>query len=646
MNFRTTGFLVLILAVFLAAGDSSAAEPTAGKDLAIEIFEDDPDEFKKGMPILDKKIIIDVREDGSYTESVHVRFHCFGWTVSGWTYLLGIKDRDDPLPEIETAKIHRKKGSDEDLSDFELVESSIRAYGDFYTSDVKVSIKILGLEEDDELELEYRFDHSPQTDFPDSFSSWFSLLDNTPTKKADWTVRYPASMPMQFKQVGFECKPTEGKDGDLHTYSITMKRLASVDWWLYDSPDFRSIYPYVMMTSESDWKRFGRWQAEQFQTHMTATPEMRSVVDDLTKGLTDVDDKAAAIYRYVTDKVQYFGIYLDKCGLVPHDAEEVFRKKFGDCKDKSMLFITMLDAAGIKGIPALLDAGFYYWSDRDFPMLYQFNHVITYIPEADHSKWYDPVWPPAAVHTLPQSDRGRPALVCFDEGPKFMETPPLDRDSYKKTSASKITISPDGAMRIEGEQTFEGTLGIRWVDFFRSNTQERIDEEIKSRIFQRALNPELVSFEILSDLDDGLPLRTHTVFTSAEHIQRTEDRMIFQIPYGTGYDLHKGLKNRELPLVLSPLHYTTSIDIEAPEGWRFKEVPETVEEEHPFGGFRFTYTGRDRGLHIDAEAWVSAVEVGRDTLDEEHIGIGELEKFRRFEQRLVREQKAYLVIEQ
>ena len=199
-------------------------------------------------------------------------------------------------------------------------------------------------------------------------------------------------------------------------------------------------------------------------------------------------------------------------------------------------------------------------------------------------------------------------------------------------------------MRVESEQVFYGSLGIRRIEFLRSNTQERIDENIRSRIFSRALNPELVSFEILSDLEGGLPLKTRTVYTSDEHVQRAGDRMLFRIPYG-GYNVHEGLTDRTFPLVLSPLHYTASIDIEIPEGWRLKEIPESIEEEHPFGGFRFAYTRRKGGLHVNAEAWVSAVEVGRDTLDEDHIGIGELERFRRFEQNLAREQRTCFVIE-
>ncbi|MFC1889137.1 transglutaminase family protein [Thermodesulfobacteriota bacterium] len=644
MKPRALGFLITFFCIF-PAGVSAAAESPVPDDRKIEIFEDDPDEFKKGTPILERNQLIEVHPDGSYRETVYLRIRFYWGYRGGWTYLLGWKKKEDPLPTIEIAKIRRDKGRDTDLKNFELIESSVDPYYDYYGDNAKVSLKIMTIEEDDELELKYTFVHSPTTEFPSSFADVFEIMSWGLVKKATWTIRYPASMDLQFKQVGFESRPKEGTDGETRYYTISMKNLNDRDW-ISKLPDSRSIYPFFMVTSESSWDRLGRWSLEQYRSHMTITPEIQSTVDDLTRGLTDLDDKASAIFRYVADEVEYFGIYLDKCGWIPHEAGETFRKKFGDCKDKSALFITMLEAAGIKACPAKIDAGSYYWSDRDFPMMYQFNHIITYIPDAKHSKWFDPTWPASAACTLPTSDRGRPAFVLFDEGPRFIETPPLDRDSWKKTSSAKITISDDGSMRAEGEQTLDGTLGIRRIDFLRSNTQETIDENIKSTIFDHTINPELVSFDVLSNLDEGLPLRTRTVYSSEDHVQHAGGLMIFQIPYGSDYNLHEGLSQRELPLVLRPKHYTASIDLEIPEGWAIRQIPDAVEEDHPFGGFRFSYTEQDRGLHIDSEVWVSVTEIGRGELEEKQIGISELEQFRRFEQHLAKALQTYFVIGQ
>lgn len=458
---RIRRLILTVIFLGVTAGGSIENRSLASESLmpeieGVKIFEDDSEEFKKGTPILERDYSIDLKADGSYRETIHMRFRFYVGYSGGWTYTLGWKKKDEPLPVIEIAKIHREEGPDDDIKDFKLVESSPpHYYYDYYNSDREVFLKILSIEKGDELELKYSWEHQPRMEFPDSFSRVYWILRSDPIKKVTWTVRYPEDMPLQFKQVGFDKKPKIRSGKGVSSYQLTLKKLAAYDLPRHH-PDYKSIYPYFMVTTESSWDRLGQWSIEQYRSHMTLTPEIESVVADLTRGLTSTDDKVAAIYRYVAEKVHYLGIYLDKSGWIPHDAEEIFKKKLGDCKDKSTLFITMLEAAGIRAYPALVDSGSYYWSDPDFPMIFQFNHIITHIPEATRAQWFDPTSPPAAAFTLRQSDRGRPSLVLFDEGPKFVETPPLDAQSRKKTESIHVQIAPDGAVKIDHEETYEG----------------------------------------------------------------------------------------------------------------------------------------------------------------------------------------------
>ena len=635
MRIRLLISLVIIFAGMTLSGWGTAAEVSAPASPGVKVFEDDSEEFKKGTPILESDYSIDLKADGSYKETVHIRIHFYVGYRGGWTYMLGWKKKDEPLPVIEIAKIHREEGPDDDIKDFNLVESSPpHYYYDYYDSDREVFLKILSIEKGDELELKYSCEHQPRIEFPDSFSRAYWILDSKPVKKASWTIRYPTDMPLQFKQVGFDKQPKRRSGKGVSSYQLTLKKLAAYEL-PHHHPDYKSIYPYFMVTTESSWDRFGRWLIEQYRSHITPTPEIQSVVADLTRGLTSTDDKVEAIYRYVAEKVHYFGIYLDKSGLIPHEAEEIFKKKLGDCKDKSTLFITMLEEAGIRAYPALVDSGSYYWSDPDFPMIFQFNHVITHIPGATRAQWFDPTAPPAAVFTLPQADRGRPSLVLFDEGPKFVETPPLDAQSKKKTESIHIEIAPDGAVKIDHEETYEGDWGVRRADFLRSNTSEKIDEDMKSSLAPRVINPELVSFEVLTSLDAGPPLRIQSVYTSKDHVQRTGEFMIFKLPYAFSYATHAGLTDREVPLVVSPYSHHVSIDIDLPEGWQAGNVPDPVEEEHHLGGIRFSCEKQDRELHVESSSWRSASE----------IGVDDFEEFRKFEQRVLKEYQRYIIVE-
>jgi len=229
MRIRLLISLIIIFVGTTLSGGGTAAEVSAPAGPGVKIFEDDSKEFEKGTPILEKDYSIDLKADGSYRETIHMRIRFYGGYAGGKTYPLGWKKKDEPLPVIEIARIHRDEGPDDDLKDFELVESSTQFYYDYYDSDREVFLKILSIEKGDELELKYSWERQPRTEFPDSFSNVYWILDSDPKKKATWTIRYPADMTLHFKQVGFDKKPKRRSGNGLSSYQLILKKLAAYD---------------------------------------------------------------------------------------------------------------------------------------------------------------------------------------------------------------------------------------------------------------------------------------------------------------------------------------------------------------------------------------------------------------------------------
>jgi len=67
------------------------------------------------------------------------------------------------------------------------------------------------------------------------------------------------------------------------------------------------------------------------------------------------EDKIKAIYYYVTSEIRYVGLEFGIGGIMPHSAPSIFREKYGDCKDKAILLITMLQEAGIEAYYTLVN---------------------------------------------------------------------------------------------------------------------------------------------------------------------------------------------------------------------------------------------------------------------------------------------------
>jgi hypothetical protein len=100
--------------------------------------------------------------------------------------------------------------------------------------------------------------------------------------------------------------------------------------------------------------------------HTTAGPELKHIVDSLTRGLNTDESKARSIYSWVQNSIKYVAFEDGMGGFIPRDAGLVCSRRFGDCKDMSSILTEMLNTAGIK-------AYFTWIGTRDMP--YQFTQL-------------------------------------------------------------------------------------------------------------------------------------------------------------------------------------------------------------------------------------------------------------------------------
>lgn len=81
--------------------------------------------------------------------------------------------------------------------------------------------------------------------------------------------------------------------------------------------------------------------------------------------------------RFVQEEVRYLAVdFGPGGGILPSPASKVLSRRFGDCKDKTVLLITLLRGLGIEAWPVLVASGWRESLGRMFPSLYVFNHAI------------------------------------------------------------------------------------------------------------------------------------------------------------------------------------------------------------------------------------------------------------------------------
>jgi len=129
--------------------------------------------------------------------------------------------------------------------------------------------------------------------------------------------------------------------------------------------------------------------------------------------------RARPMFEYVRNVIRYVAIHEGIGAVKPHDARQVHRVRYGDCKDKATLLTTMLNAAGIRAFPALMSTRGHGVFDPKLPTLSAFDHMVVAIadPNAPGGNGWLFV-DPTARHpfgALPFGDADRPVLIVGDK---------------------------------------------------------------------------------------------------------------------------------------------------------------------------------------------------------------------------------------
>ena len=211
---------------------------------------------------------------------------------------------------------------------------------------------------------------------------------------------------------------------------------------------------------------------------------VKPIVDKLIEGQTSVIAKESAIVDYLDREVRYTGIEFGEAALVPHDPAQTLAQKYGDCKDKATLLVTMLRAAGIPAYVALLNAGARNDVPVDLPGMGMFDHAIVYVP-GKPDLWIDATDQYARLGRLPMDDQGRHALIARPESTALTMTPESASKDNVLLEYRDLTLSDNGPASVVEKTVPMGIYESRYRSFYADkpdkDTREGLTEYVKGQ---------------------------------------------------------------------------------------------------------------------------------------------------------------------
>jgi hypothetical protein len=386
--------------------------------------------------------------------------------------------------------------------------------------------------------------------------------------------------------------------------------------------------PTLSAPTAGSWQSIGQWYVSISKDRLAPTPEITAKAKELVGDKTDFYDKTEAIAEFVQKQVRYFVIEMGIGGYQPHYAGDIFRNRYGDCKDKATLLTSMLSSVGVHGTLVMVDSrrGVI---DPDAPSIVG-NHMIAAIeiPKGYTSPKlrsvvtsktgrqyliFDPTWEKTAFGQLEHNLQGGYGVLVEGSDSQVIQFPVLSPDLNTIHRTASFQLQPDGTLK--GTVT-EKRFGDLSED--RRSLYTMGDAKEQSQFLDHVLGQDFTSFTVSDVKVQNVESLNKDLTTSyalaADRYGKPMGPLLMVRPRVLGSDsLHTDTKKRRVPINLSEtMQEHDDYDIQLPAGYAVDEIPQAVKLDLGFASYESSSTVKDNILHYTRTYTVREVTLPAD----------------------------------
>jgi len=346
--------------------------------------------------------------------------------------------------------------------------------------------------------------------------------------------------------------------------------------------------------------------------------------------LPDPQARFSAALRAVQDEVRYFGVEMGDNTHKPHAPSETWTRRYGDCKDKTYLLVTLLQRMGIEAAPALVSTTRGRGIADTPPAASVFNHVIVRAAIDGKAYWVDPTMTLQGGQARETDLREYGAGLVIAPGTQALETitaaPPKDAGIL---SNEHYELLADGGARLKVETVYRGTRADRARQSFAGESEQDRSRRYADHYRKRFGDLEPVTPVAVDDDRDN-------------NVLKVTEHYLLRSPYEAGTGAGRALDvqadvlgpvatlpqsmDRSGPLSFAERgHYRHEIRVTMPDRWTSQLATERVD--HASDAFVYSrdlgVEGRDIRVVYDLD--VKQEDVGTAQLTRH---LGELRKVR------------------
>jgi len=455
-----------------------------------------------------------------------------------------------------------------------------------YNGAVTVALLVDDVRIGDTLDLAYSI-HGSNPVFKGVISDVNSWQNTAPVQWRRISIQTPPDRPVTWRFIGpplaAAVKPQENRRQGFREVILQQR----------DLPPFRDegYYPrgyqpatWLLISEYRNWNQVARWAADLFNTAEPAGADYKALVTRL-RAIDDPAKQAVAALDFVQSEIRYTSVSFGENSHRPAAPDDVLARRYGDCKDKTLLLVSLYRALGLEARPVLLGVAAYRGLDDWLPGTAAFDHAIVKLELRGKTYWLDP--------TAAQKPRNLDTLGRLHDGTEVLV---VDGDTQRLQTIERGPVLPyivrervrlerfEGAAILEKTATVSGAMAENLRNTLAQTSQDQLRKDHLNEVQYSYTEPERIGELTVKDDVDANTISLSGTYRIKNYAEKLSDGWVMghRPAYIASFFSVPEAPHRNAPYSIGyPIRAAYSHEVELPADISLPDVEKTQTVDNP-----------------------------------------------------------------
>lgn len=242
-----------------------------------------------------------------------------------------------------------------------------------------------------------------------------------------------------------------------------------------DMPSPYDVLPVLVLAEPTSWAAISATMQTLADSALSKGKEIKELAERLIRDAARPEERLNRLFAFVSRDIRYVGIEHGHSGVVPKPTTTTLAHRFGDCKDKTMLFVDLARKVGLDAYPVLTSTNRRSLSKLLLPASSYFNHMIACVKlTPNYESCVDLTDPYLSAEFLPRAIHGAVKLTV-GRGTEAPGSLASETFTWKMEMKADNRLTDDGTI----VETLERSYDSHWAAGIRSGLESRsqVDRE-------------------------------------------------------------------------------------------------------------------------------------------------------------------------